>query len=419
VRKIIDRISCFSRDKRGNFGTMFAVGATALLMSTAMAVDVSRMYAVQLKMTQAIDAAVLATTQGLTQGDIPLEDAEEKVLSYINANLDGRSLASGDVIIDNITVDPVNKTLQVDAHSLMDMTMAGLVGYDQHKITTMSKAAYSDTMIEVVMTLDVTGSMDSKIGGKNSPKKIDSLKSAAKLAIETIFDTPDAEDRVRLGLVPYAAAVNAAPVVSQIATTNYTTDCVYERTGSEKYTDAFATSSAKVGGTTSNICPSSEIVPLTNDEEDLLAAAAALSTGGCTAGQVGIAWAYYMLSANWNSAWPEGSDAASYLDPATRKYAIIMTDGIFNYKHSSSSSCNQKKKSEKFAKKLCSAMKADGIRVYAVAFDAPNDAKKLMQNCASDNTSTINYFFDATDDAELEDAFHTIALDIQGLRLIN
>ena len=36
----------------------------------------------------------------------------------------------------------------------------------------------------------------------------------------------------------------------------------------------------------------------------------AFSAGGCTAGHISIAWAYYMMSSKWNSAWPTGSDAA-------------------------------------------------------------------------------------------------------------
>jgi Flp pilus assembly protein TadG len=419
VNKILKRAQNFGRDSRGNFAMMFALSAVPLLLGGAMAIDVSRMYLVQSKMTAAIDAAVLATTQGLTQGTILEADAEAAVLAFVEANLDGRNIKSGEVVIDSIVVDPVKKTVAVDAHSLMAMTMGGLVGYDHQRIDAFTKAAYSDTEIEVVMALDLTGSMDSRIGGWGTPKKIDSLKTAAKNAITTIFDTPDAIERVRVGIAPYSAGVNIGSYKSSVALTNSSNGCVYERTGTEKYSDAAPGTSAKIGGTTSSICPSAKIQPLTTNESALNTLIDSMGTGGCTAGEVGIAWTYYMLSPNWTGVWPDASDPAAYSATGTRKYAIIMTDGMFNYAHSSSSSCNQQSKAETYAKNLCSSMKASGIRVYTIAFDAPSDAQTLLQNCASTNTGTIQYYFSATDEAELDDAFNTIALDIQGLRLVN
>ena len=68
MRRFNDWLSTFCRDNRGNFGAMFGISATALLMSATMALDVSRMYALHLKLTQAIDAAVLATNPGPDPG---------------------------------------------------------------------------------------------------------------------------------------------------------------------------------------------------------------------------------------------------------------------------------------------------------------------------------------------------------------
>lgn len=419
MRKITDRGSRYRRDRRGNIAIMFVLSAPVLLFSVAMAIDASRMFSIHLQMTQVIDTAILATTQGLTLGDIAQADAEQKVLDYINANLDGRTLSSGDVTIDNITIDTVNKTLQVDAHTFMDMTMAGVVGYSQHKIDTTSKAAYSDFKVEVAMVLDVTSSMNDPIDGYGTPTKLEALKTAATDAISTMFAATDSATRVRIGVVPYAYAVNAAPVIDQIQTTGNTSKCVVERTGSEKYTDALPTVSAKIGGISGNNCPATEIVPLTNDQSGLVSAVSALSGGGCTAGQVGVAWGYYMLSENWTPVWPDGSDPAAYADPKTRKYAIIMTDGQFNFAYSSGGmSCNQTYRAKQYAKNLCASMKASGIRVYSIAFDAPWTAVSLMKSCASPDTGTIKYFFDAQNNSELENAFHRIALDIQGLRLV-
>ena len=76
MRIVLDRIKDFASDRRGNFGIMFAVLGTTLLMGSALAIDVARMFAVHNKLTFAVDAAALATTQDLTLGVVSIADAE-------------------------------------------------------------------------------------------------------------------------------------------------------------------------------------------------------------------------------------------------------------------------------------------------------------------------------------------------------
>ncbi|WP_193174774.1 pilus assembly protein, partial [Oricola nitratireducens] len=401
---------------------MFAVLGTTLLMGSAMAIDVARMFSYHNKLTFAVDAAALATTQGLTQGDIALEDAEAAVRKYLDANLDGRNLTPENVVIDSIDVDKANRTVEVDAHTIMPMTMTGIVGYDNHRIDASTKAKFSNTEVEVVMALDITGSMGSKISYYSSDTKLDTLKTAAKNAVETLFTDTGSEDRIRVGLVPYSASVNVAPVIDKIQTTpaqeyvctttgwgwrrrttcSWVTsypDCVYERTGTQKFTDAFADSTAKIPRST-NTCPSAEIMPLTDNETALKNRINSFSANGSTAGHIAIAWSYYMLSSKWNSAWPLGSEAADYNAPGARKYAIIMTDGEFNTFESGGGDAATN--SRNYALGLCDSMKGSGIKIYSIAFAANSTAKTLMQSCASTNTATSKYYYDATNETALD-----------------
>ncbi|TCD13848.1 TadE/TadG family type IV pilus assembly protein [Oricola cellulosilytica] len=424
--KLPDRIRGFRQDRQGNFGVMFAVSATALLMAGGMAIDVSRMFSTELKLSQAVDAAVLATTQGLTLGDIKEKDADEKIRAYLDANLDGRNFDPSAVTIDAIVIDKATRTLTVDAHTQMPMTMTGIFGYDRQRVAVSSKAKYSQNAIEVAMALDVTGSMKNPISG-TSTRKIDALKKAAKSGIATLLLDPALKDRVRVALAPYSAGVNATPVIDKIVTTTWSKGCAYERTGPEKYTDTFATAKAKigseafarVGGRFPWDCPSAPIVPLEQSQAVLNSNIDALGTGGCTAGQVGVAWAQYLLSPKWNAAWPAKSQAAPYSGAGTSKYAIIMTDGAFNFHGTTSRFCDQTVKSERYAKRICDQMKANGINVYSIAFSAEVEAEMMMKECASTNTASNTYYYSATDEAGLEEAFVSIAEDIKGLRLVN
>ena len=138
------------------------------------------------------------------------------------------------------------------------------------------------------------------------------------------------------------------------------------------------------------------IFPLTNDVTTLKRRIDKLDTAGSTAGHLGTAWAWYLLSPKWNSvfqtAYPTSSAAAPYSDlttlnskgqPKVRKIAVLMTDGDYNInyckgveaKNSDQSpdiNCNSENgKALSQATSLCTAMKAPvnggSIEVYTVA----------------------------------------------------
>ena len=169
-----------------------------------------------------------------------------------------------------------------------------------------------------------------------------------------------------------------------------------------------------------------------------------LQTGGSTAGQLGTAWAWYLLSPKWNTvlqqAFPTSSPAAPYTDltvlnakgqPKLRKIAVLMTDGDYNInyckgveaKNSDQTpdiNCNSENgKSLAQATSLCTAMKAPvsggKIEVFTVGFQVSAAAKTFLTGCATD----ASHYYDATTEVALQAAFRDIALKISSLRLTN
>jgi Mg-chelatase subunit ChlD len=161
-------------------------------------------------------------------------------------------------------------------------------------------------------------------------------------------------------------------------------------------------------GTKATSCPASAVLPLTDDPDEVEDRIESLAAGGMTAGHLGIAWAWYLLSPNWADVWSSGSPASPYHDPDTLKAIIVMTDGEFNqrYEPGNGSSTNQ-------AQLLCQNIKSKGVMIFSVAFQAPPSAQDVLRNCA---TSPSQYF-DATDGAELRATFQRIAKRLTALRL--
>jgi hypothetical protein len=220
-------------------------------------------------------------------------------------------------------------------------------------------------------------------------------------------------------------------------TTHSVSDCVTERLGSERYTDVAPTGSSRVGrhypslnttpGATSS-CLSSVIRPLSSDAAAIKTNIDNLSTNGVTAGQIGIAWGWYMVSPRFSTLWPSGS-AAAYDPSETLKAVIIMTDGEFNAPYCTgviaagygadngdSNGCSPNN-GDPFAQSraLCDAMKAEDVVVYTVGFQiaAGGSAETLLKYCAS----TANGYYNAGSGTALSQAFAAIGRDITQLRI--
>ncbi|HAL06524.1 MAG TPA: pilus assembly protein [Brevundimonas sp.] len=218
--------------------------------------------------------------------------------------------------------------------------------------------------------------------------------------------------------------------------------CVSERVGAERYTEA-RPSTAYVGRSylgSDNACPSAAITPLTASASTLKAKIDQLRKSGSTAGQIGIAWAWYMLSPNFASLFDGAGKPGAYAPTETLKVAILMTDGEFNTPfrdgvigldagtgsgalntHINLNSSN----GDPFAQsvELCRAMHARGVVVYTVGFDLGSDTGKpnvidsaldVMEACA---TNKNTHFFQANSGADLKEAFRAIGRDITRLRI--
>lgn len=227
----------------------------------------------------------------------------------------------------------------------------------------------------------------------------------------------------------YLRYLNAAGsnVVQQVS------NCVSERTANA-YSDT-APSTTFLGynyPNSGNSCISQQIVPLTSNKTTLQNAVNALTDGGSTAGHIGTAWAWYLISPNFAYLFPSANKAAAYDAPNTRKIAIIMTDGEYNTpycngviaKDAGSGSggnsvhinCNAPNGSSgSQALSLCTAMKNAGILIYTVGFDvtAGGTEAQLLASCATDAGKA----YIATSGAGLIAAFKEIGQNISDLRL--
>lgn len=200
------------------------------------------------------------------------------------------------------------------------------------------------------------------------------------------------------------------------------TSCFVERYGADAATDANPSSSplGVLYSSSGNCTTTNYVTPLTSNRARLTDSIDDLTTGGSTAGQIGIAWAWYMLSPNFTDVWDMevANQAKPYDTKELVKVAVLMTDGEFNYSTcngvSSGTICNPANDTYAQAQAICTAMKAQNIVIYTVGLElTQNSAKNFLTACASSPV----YAHLAADTEELKAAFKKIASSISKLRL--
>jgi len=433
----------FAADSRGDVAILFGIMALVLIMMIGLAVDYGRLVNARNQTLEAADAAVLAGARALQTNGGDQAAAIKVAQAFYKQAVQSRisTVSNSDTINFAVTDNGTAVVSQGNASiSTPFMSVAGVKtlpllhanGSDYAKAV-LAVGGNAELNLEVSMMLDITGSMG--LG-----TKLQDMKSAATDLINIVVWPDQSKYTSKVAIVPFAYDVRLPSTAFKNAT-GYTAQtsspCVVERMGTQKYTDAapqsgqyvmvHSSSSKKASPTpTCNLTSSAEALPLTSDKTALTSKVNGLALAGSTAGHIGTAWAWYMLSPNWGSLWASTSMPAAYNAPKLKKIAVLMTDGEYNTQYTSKgvtdgsyslTSCPNAANgvcSSAQAVSQCAAMKAKGIEVYTVGFMLDNQmAVDTLSSCATD----ANHFYNSTTGDALKAAFRDIALKISTLYL--
>lgn len=194
---------------------MIAAAMLPLLAMIGGAVDMGRGYLVETRLQAACDAGVLAArkrmgTRPATGGEIPA-DVAETGRRFFNVNF-----RSGDYATDErtfeLTVEP-DFSLSGQATAKVPTTIMGVFGYDNLNSTVKCGAQVNLGNIDVMMVLDVTGSMNETRSGDANPKIVE-LKTTVRSFYDQLQTAKSPTSRIRYGFVPYATNVNSGSLLN-------------------------------------------------------------------------------------------------------------------------------------------------------------------------------------------------------------
>ncbi len=416
-RQIMTRARIFGRADNGNVASIFALCFVALFGFLGGAIDLVQAHRTRTALNSGIDAGVLAAARAKQTGATDAEAlaVADNYLTPVKARLKMTEPVT-------FSIGDAGTSVTGSADYSMPTSFLRVIGISGVPIRASSAATFGNrSNVELSMMLDITGSM----GGT----KIADLKAAVEDLIEVVVADNQIGYTSRVALAPFSNAVKLDTKAFREATgkdnsgTGSYKGCVVERTGKEAYTDAAPGLGAFVMpleevAPFANCKDGSDIVPLTSKKSDLKNMVKSLVAGGATAGHLGTAWAWYLLSPNWSAAFDGSSTPASYADlkteastglPKLRKIAVLMTDGEYNTQYTGVSSNTQ-------ARNICDEMRKTGIEVFTVGFEIGETgaAVDTLRQCAS----AVDNFYNAKNGAELKQAFRDIALKSSPLRIV-
>lgn len=418
----------FFLSRKASIATVFCISLITMITVIAAAIDHSLLIRKYHVLQNAADSMSLAANKGLI---ISEKKAEIAAYKYFLANLHAfQSLNEIKYSVD-VLQKGGTREIKVTLSGVPELHFDKIMRWSSKRISVTSISKDTDPIIEIALVLDISGSMEEK-------GKIDAMKEAAQIFIDSIFSSSSAPRRVRVSLVPFGTSVrfNKQYYREWLAfNENYDqwTGCLIPTEPYEEYASndiRFARNRKAIISRIANIpvkgqayeahtitCPlqESEVLEFSNEPRDLKKAIDNLNVGHGTGTDIAIAWGYRLLSPSWRGKFY--GDPLYPLDFSNNhfKYIVLMTDGeiwgqiyqAFGNKYH----WGARMIAEKNFEYGCNNVKNDGIQIFTIGFDISNSRFKSTQEqllkCASHKD---NYFLAEIDN--IASVFENIAKKI-------
>ncbi len=225
---LLSRFKKFLRNTSGGIAVPFAIAVIPMMMATGVGIDTVRITREQAAFQAAMESAALAlaaddrsAVEGLTGQPLKtrIDELTVLALNYFKANYTAEAGAETSL---NLSIKVDGQKVQIFATHEFPTTLMRLVGIEHMSLNFFSEVQKAMRPVEVVLVMDVTGSMAQAIPvgtplppGITSGSQIDTKIEGAKVAAQnflkglytgTLAEKPSSQ-YIRVALVPFSAAV--------------------------------------------------------------------------------------------------------------------------------------------------------------------------------------------------------------------
>lgn len=199
------------RDQRGNAMMLTAAAIIPVIGIVGSAVDIGRAYMAQLRLQQACDAGVLAGRRAMAAGTYS-DPAKAEANKMFNFNFPAGNYGSQSVGFSSWAVTG-GSDVAGRATAILPTAIMYIFGQSQFALTADCTAKLEISNVDVMLVLDVTGSMASKAVSTDTDTKIVALQKASIDFFDTLTSADLGDGRLRFGVVPYSSSVNVGQIL--------------------------------------------------------------------------------------------------------------------------------------------------------------------------------------------------------------
>ena len=401
-RSVRARFAGFGHAENGSMAVLSVFVFVAMILFGGLAVDLMRHENERLRMQGVADRAVLAATM---LRENPSGATPDQILhAYFAAEgLDAQLGTHYSVVPD----EDGGRTVTVAPVATVPSLFMRLVGVDDFAVATPAQAHETlgaGTRLEIVMVLDVSGSM-------NGQQKLGSMQDAATLLVNALLTEDTQPGDVAITMVPYdtwvlppAGFLNEFPSILGIGACN---DWLQWNSVVNSLTGLLERRNC-------NTASWRTVRPYLSDAAEANGYIADLRASGTTSIDLGIRFgatffdptirpAISALIANGEVDDVFEGRPFDWDEPNVVRAMILLTDG--------QNCCGERYPDliqDSNTTSVCQALRDQGVLIYSIAYQAPPSGAALMQSCAS----SASHYFNTTADG-IVDVFQGIANSVQ------
>ncbi|MEW9922147.1 pilus assembly protein TadG-related protein [Marimonas sp. MJW-29] len=462
------RIRDFAHDEDGMVTIFAGFMIFCMVMIGGIGVDMMRHEMERVRLQAIADRAVLAAA------DLDQELAPEAVVNDYFAKSGAADAISGIVVDQGLNF----RRVTVDAEMTMNTQFMDYLGVETLRVPALSTAEEKINKVEISLVLDISGSMrhNSKMQNmKDAANTFIDTVLRQDTGNQISINLVPYSAHVNIG-PDILNLLNVNPVNPRHDYSHCVEiqDQEFDKTGLNDERNYFQMQhfqwklySGEAPGVKNTlydtVCPRysyERIIPLSKDAEFIKSQINQFKPRTQTSIFLGMKWGVALLDPNTNdivsSLAGQGvvdsefsNRPAAYSDEETLKTVVLMTDGVNTqsrrirqpYYNSASEVLHWSRynlqyylnnyvsprhrdrfyevhytaaQGDLLLNNICEAAKAEGIIIWAIAFEATEHSENVMRNCAS----SPSHFF-SPEGTEISDSFSSIARQINQLRLIN
>ncbi|RWX79099.1 VWA domain-containing protein [Neorhizobium lilium] len=393
---VLSLLSRIAGDRGGNFGLMTAILLPVLVGAAGVAIDVTNALQVKNQLQGLVDSTTLATASAMSDKDMTAAEANAFAKSYFLGQAeqeteDGsqspaqkaarlKALSDGSTTNASVTNTSGNgRTYNISMTMNYDIALTGLshvLGLTTMNVSvsSTSQSGREGNALSMYLALDESGSMAWDTTTVNSAQK--TKQEAYSCGNRSICYRTVTNYITKMQTLKAAAAA----MFSELKIADPQSELI--RVGADSYDDQTKAQQAINWGTTDVARYVKNLPDVPDGGTD--------ATGAMT----------NAFNALKKANTTEASEQAKKKNTSFERFIVLMTDGEMT-----GNSANWNSSLDTKVRALCKQSKDDGIKIYAIAFMAPDRGKSLLSTCATSS----DYYYEPDDMTGLIQSFGEIA----------